>query len=108
MIQLGPSRVSMVNGEELDDEKDIGCPICLASEVVVLQPNAGVSFTIILDDVAWHSEMLSEASVTDGPSKHFASGSSGMRLLCSRSSWPLRRGFHVWCWDYASLSSRRC
>jgi hypothetical protein len=58
MIQLGPSRVTQVDGEELDDENVIIHPTCLTSKVVVLQPDARVSFTVIPDDVAWHSKTL--------------------------------------------------
>jgi hypothetical protein len=58
MIQLGPSRVSQVDGEELDDENVIVHPTHLTSKAVVLQQDARVSFTVIPDDVAWHSKTL--------------------------------------------------
>jgi hypothetical protein len=71
MIQPGPRGVSQVNGEELDDEKDIVHPAHPTSEVVVLQPDTRVHFTIILDNVARHSKALWEASVAHGASECF-------------------------------------
>jgi hypothetical protein len=62
--------VGQVNGEELDDEKVIVCPACPAREVVVLQPNIGIGFTVILDDVVGHSKMLREACVAHIAPKH--------------------------------------
>jgi hypothetical protein len=58
-------------GEELDDEKVIVRPTRLASKAVVLQPDAGVSFIVVLDDAARCSEMVWEASVTHGISERF-------------------------------------
>jgi hypothetical protein len=71
MIQLGPAEVGQVNREELDDEKFIICPACLASEVVVLQLHVGFSFTIVLDDITWRSKVLWEASVAHGAFERF-------------------------------------
>jgi hypothetical protein len=66
-----PGGVSQVHGEQLDDEKVIGYLTRLASEVVVLQPDTGVSFTIVLDDIARHLETLWEASIMHGASECF-------------------------------------
>jgi hypothetical protein len=52
VVQLGPSHVGQVNGDELDDEEVIICPTRPACEAVVLQPNARVCLTVIFDDVA--------------------------------------------------------
>jgi hypothetical protein len=71
MIQPGPGGVSQVDGEELDDEMVVVHPARLASKAVVLQPDTGVSFTIVLDDTTRHSKMLWEASVAHGTSERF-------------------------------------
>jgi hypothetical protein len=71
MIQPGPDGVSQVNGEELYAKKVIVCLACPASEAVVLQPDVGVSFTVVLDDDARRSEVLWEVSVVHGASEHF-------------------------------------
>jgi hypothetical protein len=39
-----------------------------ACEAVILQPDAGVGFAVVLDDVASCSKMLWETSVTNGAS----------------------------------------
>jgi hypothetical protein len=57
--------------EKLDDEKVIVYPSHLTCETVVLQPDAGVSFIIVLDDVARRLETLWEASVVHSASEHF-------------------------------------
>jgi hypothetical protein len=49
VIEPSPGCVSQVNGEELDDEKVIIRPSYAACEVVVLQPNIGIGFAIVLD-----------------------------------------------------------
>jgi hypothetical protein len=69
MIQPGTSQVGLVNGEELDDEKVIVYPACPAREAVVLQPNTGVSFLIVLDDVVRCTEAPCEPHVLHGASK---------------------------------------
>jgi hypothetical protein len=51
VIEPDPGRIGQVNVEELDDEEVIICPACSAREAIVLQPNAGVGFAIIFDDV---------------------------------------------------------
>jgi hypothetical protein len=56
MIQSGPGRISQVDQEELDDEEAIVCSACFAREAVILHPNTGVTFDIVLDDVAWRSK----------------------------------------------------
>jgi hypothetical protein len=71
MIQLSPGGVSQVDGEELDAEMVVVWHAHLASKAVVLQLGAGVSFTVVLDDIARHSEMLWEASVMHSTSERF-------------------------------------
>jgi hypothetical protein len=53
----------------LDDEKVIVRPTCPTREAVVLQPNAGVSFAIILDNVVRHMEAPWELCVLHGASE---------------------------------------
>jgi hypothetical protein len=36
MIQQGPGGVDQIDGEELDDEKVVVCPTCLARKAIVL------------------------------------------------------------------------
>jgi hypothetical protein len=63
VIEPSSGHVSQVNKEELDDEKVIVRPTGLGREAVVLQPNTGISFTVVLNDVVWHSKMLREACI---------------------------------------------
>jgi hypothetical protein len=74
MIQPCPSSVGQIDGEELNDEKVIIHSARLRSKAVVLLPDTGVSFVIILDDAARHSKTLWEASVTHGTSEHLRPG----------------------------------
>jgi hypothetical protein len=60
-----------MGGGGTDDEKVIIHRTCSTHMVVVLQPNAGVGFAIVLDDVAQHSEALQEMPIPHGASKHF-------------------------------------
>jgi hypothetical protein len=53
VVELVPSHVGQVNGEELDDEEIIIHPACPARKAVVLQPNAGTCLTISFDDIIW-------------------------------------------------------
>jgi hypothetical protein len=53
----------LVNWEELDDEEVIICPARPPRRAVVLQPNAGISFAIILDDDVRCLEVFQEACV---------------------------------------------
>jgi hypothetical protein len=71
IIQLGLGRVDQLNGKEPDDEKVIIYPTHLTSELVVLQPDAGVSFTIVLYDIARCSEALWEVSIMHSDFKCF-------------------------------------
>jgi hypothetical protein len=71
MIQSGPGIVGQVDAEELDDEKVIVRRTLLAGKLVVLRPDTGVSFTIVLDDAARRSEALWEASVMHDASECF-------------------------------------
>jgi hypothetical protein len=52
MIQLGPSRISQVDLEELDHEEVIIHSARFTREAVILKPDAGVGFAFVLDDVA--------------------------------------------------------
>jgi hypothetical protein len=49
----------------LYDEQVIVCPARPAREVVVLYPNSGVGFVVVLDDVAWRPKMLWEMLIMD-------------------------------------------
>jgi hypothetical protein len=69
MIQPGPGGISQVDWEELDDEEIIVHSTHFACEAIILQQDAGVSFAIVLDDVAWHSKKLWEASIAHDTSK---------------------------------------
>jgi hypothetical protein len=102
MTESGPGRVGQVNGEEIDDEKVVVGPAHLACKAVVLQPDAEVSLTVVLNDVARHSKCFLRCMMLPNA---FGPGSLGMRLHPLRLSWPLLRGFHTWCWDCASSSS---
>jgi hypothetical protein len=53
----------------LYDEQVIVCPARPAREVVVLYPNSGVGFVVVLDDVAWRPKMLWEMLIMDVASK---------------------------------------
>jgi hypothetical protein len=55
-------------------------PARLASEMVVLQLNAGVIFAIVHDNLAWRSETLWEACVMHGASKCFWPRSFGVEV----------------------------
>jgi hypothetical protein len=61
--------VDQVNGEELDDEKVIIHLACLAREAIVLQPNAGVVFVIVLYDFVGRLKTLRETRVVYVASK---------------------------------------
>jgi hypothetical protein len=68
VIERSSERVDQVNGEELDNEEVIVCP---AREAVVLQPNPGIGFAAVLDDIVGHPKMLREACVTHVAPKRF-------------------------------------
>jgi hypothetical protein len=53
VVKRGPGHVDQVNGEQLDDEEVIIHPTHPTSKLVVLQPNTGVGFAVILDDIVW-------------------------------------------------------
>jgi hypothetical protein len=69
MIQPGPGGVSQVDREELDDEELIVRSTHSAREAIVIQPETRVSFSVVLDDVAWRSKMLWEMSIAHGASE---------------------------------------
>jgi hypothetical protein len=69
VIQSGPGGISQVDGEELDDEKVIVRFTRSAHEAIVLHPDGGVSFAIVLDDVARCSKTLWETSIMYGVSE---------------------------------------
>jgi hypothetical protein len=69
MVQSGSGEVSQIDWEELDNKGIIIRSTSPARKPVVLQPDAGVSLGIILDDVARRSETPREAGVTHGASK---------------------------------------
>jgi hypothetical protein len=52
MLEQGAGRVSQEDREELSDEKVVVGPAHLASKEVVLQPDAGFSLIIVLNNVA--------------------------------------------------------
>jgi hypothetical protein len=52
MVQPGRGGFNQINREELDDKKIIVRSAHPAREVVILQPDAGVGFAIVLGDVA--------------------------------------------------------
>jgi hypothetical protein len=62
--------IGQVDGEELNDKQVAICPACPACEVVVLYPDTGISFTVILDDIVGHSKTLGEAHVAHVTPKH--------------------------------------
>jgi hypothetical protein len=70
MIRPGPDGISQVHWEELDNEKVIVHSARSACEVVVLQPDIGVSFAIVLDGIAQCLKMLWEMSITYDASEH--------------------------------------
>jgi hypothetical protein len=63
VIEPSFGRAGQVNREELDDGKVVICPAYPTREMVVLQPNAGIDFAIILDDVIGRSKTLRETRV---------------------------------------------
>jgi hypothetical protein len=67
VIEPSPGHVSQVNGEELDDEGFIIHPTCPACKMVVDQPNVGIGFFIVFDDVIWCLKSFWETSIM-----HFA------------------------------------
>jgi hypothetical protein len=52
MIQPDPSRISYIDWEELDGKEIVIRSARSTREAVVLQPDVGVGFVIILDSVA--------------------------------------------------------
>jgi hypothetical protein len=95
MIQLGPGGIDQVDGEELDDEEIVVRSARSAHEVVVLQPYAGVSFIIILDDVARHSKMLREMSVMYGApeclwARPFRTEAASFATIMASMAWVMR------------------
>jgi hypothetical protein len=78
VIEPSSERVDQVNGEELDDEEVIVCP---AHEAVVLQPNTGIGFAAVLDDVVGHPKMLREACVTHVAPKRFRPWPLGVKAM---------------------------
>jgi hypothetical protein len=49
MIQLGPSRIHQVDRQELDDEEVIVRSARFAHEAIILQPDARVGFTSVIE-----------------------------------------------------------
>jgi hypothetical protein len=64
VIEPSSGRFRQVNGEELDDEGIVDHPALPAHEAVVLQPNIGIGFAVVLDDVVGLPKILREACVT--------------------------------------------
>jgi hypothetical protein len=65
----------------MDDENIVLHPARLASQAVVLQPDVGVRFIIILGDAAWCSEALWEVGIKHGASEHFRPRPSRVEAL---------------------------
>jgi hypothetical protein len=63
VVEPSFGHVSRVNGEKLDDEEFVVPPAHPAPEAVVLQPNAGIAFAIIFDNVVGRPKTLREAHV---------------------------------------------
>jgi hypothetical protein len=102
MIRPGLDGISQVHGEELDNEKVIVHSARSACEVVVLQPDIGVSFAIILDGIAQCLKMLWEMSITYGASEHlwarlFRTKVASFVIATASTPWVLRvmLGLHI-------------
>jgi hypothetical protein len=70
VIEPGPDCVSQVNREKLDDEDVVIHPTHPARKAVIFQPNAGVGFAIIIDDVVWLLEIFWETCIMHVAPKH--------------------------------------
>jgi hypothetical protein len=69
MIQSGSTKISQIDQEELDDEDVIIHATRPAHEAEILQLDTGVSFAVVLDDIAWLSKTHWETSVGHDASK---------------------------------------
>jgi hypothetical protein len=69
MVQLGSDGINQVDWEKLDIKEIVIRSAHPAQKVIVLQPYAGVGFTIVFDDVARCSETPQEIGVAHGTSK---------------------------------------
>jgi hypothetical protein len=69
VVQPGPGGFNQIDWKELDNEEIITRSPRPASEAVVLQPDAGVYFAIVLDDVAWHLKTPREMGIAHGAYK---------------------------------------
>jgi hypothetical protein len=92
MVQLGSGGFSQIDREELDDEQIIICPSHSTCEAVILQPNDGVNFTIISDDVAWRPKMSQKMSVAHGApecvgTKCFRAKVASVTIIVAPSTW---------------------
>jgi hypothetical protein len=95
IIQPGPGGILQVYREELDDEEVIVHSVHFAREAVILQPDTGVGFAVVLDDVAWRSKCFGKRASCTALPNAFGSGPSGLRLRPSWLSRPPRCGFHT-------------
>jgi hypothetical protein len=69
MIQSGSTKISQIDQEELDDEDIIIHAARPAHEAVILQLDTGVSFAVVLDDIASRSKTHWETNVGHDTSK---------------------------------------
>jgi hypothetical protein len=95
IIQPGPGGILQVYREELDDEEVIVHSVHFAREAVILQPDTGVGFAVVLDDVAWRSKCFGKRASCTALPNAFGSGPSGLRLRPSWLSRPPWWGFHT-------------
>jgi hypothetical protein len=70
VIEPSPDCVSQVNREKLDDEDVVIHPTHPARKAVIFQPNIGVGFAIIIDDVVWLLEIFWETCIMHVAPKH--------------------------------------
>jgi hypothetical protein len=70
-------RVGEVQGEVADDDLVTGGPAQLARQAVVVEPHAGISLPVVLDDRCRLSEALGEGRRADLPAEH--TGPRGLR-----------------------------
>jgi hypothetical protein len=63
LIKPSSRHVSQIEGEKLNDEHVTICPTCPARKAVILWPDAGIGFSVILDDIIWHLKTFWEAHI---------------------------------------------
>jgi hypothetical protein len=92
MVQPGHGRFSQIYREELDNEQIIDCPSRSTREAIILQPDAGVGFAVVFDDVARFSKASWKMSIALSASEYlrtrpFRTKAASVAIILAPAIW---------------------